>query len=161
MFRDLVLARLIEVTSKLDSLRVLAEVGIEPVSYAKHDLRGPLEQHDMEGACGCQFPASWYLSTTLLGMRPRGETGMPLEAAQARTADVSADALVWRICLPEVVVLRPADTHGSRIERSFWAALASKSISYRMPSRAKRTVSPAPSRSCLPVKSSIRTVMVF
>jgi hypothetical protein len=33
VFRDLVLARIVEPTSKLDSLRVLAEVGIEPVSY--------------------------------------------------------------------------------------------------------------------------------
>ena len=34
VFRDLVLARIIEPTSKLDSLRVLSEVGLEPVSYA-------------------------------------------------------------------------------------------------------------------------------
>jgi hypothetical protein len=33
VFRHLVLARIIEPTSKLDSLRVLAEVGIDPVSY--------------------------------------------------------------------------------------------------------------------------------
>jgi len=33
VFRHLVLARIIEPTSKLDSLRVLAETGIEPVSY--------------------------------------------------------------------------------------------------------------------------------
>jgi hypothetical protein len=33
VFRDLVLARVIEATSKLDSLRVLEEVGIEPASY--------------------------------------------------------------------------------------------------------------------------------
>jgi hypothetical protein len=32
-FRDLVLARIIEPTSKQDSLRVLAEAGVEPVSY--------------------------------------------------------------------------------------------------------------------------------
>ena len=33
VFRDLVLARIIEPTSKLDSARVLAEAGIAPVSY--------------------------------------------------------------------------------------------------------------------------------
>jgi hypothetical protein len=33
VFRDLVLARIIEPTSKIDSLRVLAETGIEPVDY--------------------------------------------------------------------------------------------------------------------------------
>jgi Transposase DDE domain len=33
VFRDLVLARIIEPTSKVDSLRVLAETGVEPVDY--------------------------------------------------------------------------------------------------------------------------------
>lgn len=33
VFRDLVLARIIEPTSKQDSLRVLSEAGVEPVSY--------------------------------------------------------------------------------------------------------------------------------
>ena len=33
VFRDLALARIIEPTSKADSLRVLAEAGVEPVSY--------------------------------------------------------------------------------------------------------------------------------
>jgi hypothetical protein len=33
VFRDLVLARIIEPTSKIDSLRVLAETGVEPVDY--------------------------------------------------------------------------------------------------------------------------------
>jgi hypothetical protein len=33
VFRQLVLARIIEPTSKLDSLRVLEEVGVAPVSY--------------------------------------------------------------------------------------------------------------------------------
>jgi hypothetical protein len=34
VFRQLVLARIIEPTSKLDSLRVIAEAGIKPASYA-------------------------------------------------------------------------------------------------------------------------------
>jgi hypothetical protein len=33
MFRDLALARIIEPTSKVDSLRVLSETGVEPVDY--------------------------------------------------------------------------------------------------------------------------------
>lgn len=33
VFRDLVLARIIEPTSKIDSLRVLCETGVEPVDY--------------------------------------------------------------------------------------------------------------------------------
>ena len=33
VFRDLVLARIIEPTSKADSLRVLGEVGVEAMSY--------------------------------------------------------------------------------------------------------------------------------
>jgi hypothetical protein len=42
VFRDLVLARIIEPTSKLDAGRVLSEVGVEPASYAtlKRRLRG-------------------------------------------------------------------------------------------------------------------------
>jgi hypothetical protein len=34
VFRQLVLARIIESTSKQDSLRVLTEVGVQPASYA-------------------------------------------------------------------------------------------------------------------------------
>lgn len=33
VFRDLVIARIVEPTSKLDSLRVLADLGVDPVSY--------------------------------------------------------------------------------------------------------------------------------
>ena len=42
VFRHLVLARIIEPTSKLDSLRVLAEAGIAPVSYATLKRHLPL-----------------------------------------------------------------------------------------------------------------------
>ncbi|WP_420866127.1 IS1634 family transposase, partial [Mycobacterium alsense] len=42
VFRDLVLARIIEPTSKVDSLRVLAEAGIEPVDYRTVTRRLPL-----------------------------------------------------------------------------------------------------------------------
>jgi hypothetical protein len=42
MFRQLVLARIIEPTSKLDSLRVLTEVGIEPRSYRMLRRRLPV-----------------------------------------------------------------------------------------------------------------------
>ena len=42
VFRDLVLARIIEPTSKLDSLRVLAEVGFDPVSYRTVARRLPI-----------------------------------------------------------------------------------------------------------------------
>jgi transposase len=42
VFRHLVLARLIEPTSKLDSLRVLAEAGIEPASYRTLKRRLPV-----------------------------------------------------------------------------------------------------------------------
>jgi len=41
VFRDLVLARIIEPTSKLDSLRVLSEVGVSTVSYATLNRRLP------------------------------------------------------------------------------------------------------------------------
>jgi hypothetical protein len=41
VFEDLVLARIIEPTSKLDSLRVIAEAGMDPVSYATVERRLP------------------------------------------------------------------------------------------------------------------------
>lgn len=41
VFRHLVLARILEPTSKLDSLRVLSEVGIDPASYATVKRRLP------------------------------------------------------------------------------------------------------------------------
>jgi hypothetical protein len=41
VFRDLVLARIIEPTSKLDSLRVLGEVGVDTASYATLKRRLP------------------------------------------------------------------------------------------------------------------------
>jgi hypothetical protein len=42
VFRDLVLARIIEPTSKIDAERVLTEVGVEPVSYATLKRRLPV-----------------------------------------------------------------------------------------------------------------------
>ncbi|MDT5152952.1 MAG: hypothetical protein QOI01_4685 [Mycobacterium sp.] len=42
MFRDLVLARIIEPTSKADSLRVLAETGVELVDYRTVTRRLPV-----------------------------------------------------------------------------------------------------------------------
>ena len=42
VFRDLVLARIIEPTSKQDSLRVLAETGVEPVDYRTVTRRLPV-----------------------------------------------------------------------------------------------------------------------
>jgi hypothetical protein len=41
VFRQLVLARIIEPTSKLDSLRVLEEAGVAPVSYRTLKRRLP------------------------------------------------------------------------------------------------------------------------
>jgi hypothetical protein len=46
VFRHLVLARILEPTSKLDSLRVLSEVGIEPASYATLKRRLPVYAQD-------------------------------------------------------------------------------------------------------------------
>jgi Transposase DDE domain len=56
VFRDLVLARIIEPTSKLDAGRVLSEVGVEPASYAtlKRRLRGyaqPSWRQSLATAC--------------------------------------------------------------------------------------------------------------
>jgi Transposase DDE domain len=46
VFRDLVLARIIEPVSKLDSLRVLEEAGVAPVSYATLKRRLPAYAKD-------------------------------------------------------------------------------------------------------------------
>ena len=56
VFRQLVLARIIEPTSKLDSLRVLEETGIRPASYATLKRRLPVYGTDewrrgLAGAC--------------------------------------------------------------------------------------------------------------
>ena len=45
VFRDLVLARIIEPTSKIDAERVLTEVGVEPASYATVKRRLPSYAH--------------------------------------------------------------------------------------------------------------------
>ena len=41
MFRDLVLARIVEPTSKIDAGRVLSEVGVDPALYATVKRRLP------------------------------------------------------------------------------------------------------------------------
>ena len=56
VFRDLVLARVIEPTSKLDAARVLMEIGVEPASYATVKRRlpsyaQPLWRQSLAGAC--------------------------------------------------------------------------------------------------------------
>ncbi len=69
VFRHLVLARIIEPTSKLDSLRVLAEAGVTPVSYAtlKRHLPAyaqPSWSDRLAAACAAQVslgPASLVL----------------------------------------------------------------------------------------------------
>ena len=69
MFRQLVLARIIEPTSKQDSLRVLAEVGVEAMSYRTLNRRLPVcaapdWRHRIAAACAASAalgPASLVL----------------------------------------------------------------------------------------------------
>jgi len=69
VFRDLVLARIIEPTSKIDAARVLGEVGVEAVSYATLKRRLPAYAKDgfrqaLSGACAAHAglgPASLVL----------------------------------------------------------------------------------------------------
>ncbi len=69
VFRDLVLARIIEPTSKIDAERVLTEVGVAPASYAtvKRRLRGyarPRWRQSLAAACAAHAalgPASLVL----------------------------------------------------------------------------------------------------
>ena len=52
VFRQLVLARIIDPTSKLDSLRVIEEAGISPVSYRTLKRRLPAYAGDAWRECG-------------------------------------------------------------------------------------------------------------
>src|SRR6476620_10967088 len=69
VFRDLVLARIIEPTSKIDSLRVLAETGVQPVDYRTVTRHLPLfaksvVRHAQSKACAAHAglgPASLVL----------------------------------------------------------------------------------------------------
>jgi hypothetical protein len=69
VFRDLVVARIVEPTSKVDSLRVIEEVGVAPASYAtvKRRLPGyaqPSWRQTLSGACASHAglgPASLVL----------------------------------------------------------------------------------------------------
>jgi hypothetical protein len=69
VLRDLVLARTIEPTSKVDSLRVLAETGVEPVDYRTVTRRLPViakpaVRQALSAACAAQAglgPASLVL----------------------------------------------------------------------------------------------------
>jgi hypothetical protein len=51
VFRDLVLARIIEPVSKLDSLRFLEEAGLVPVSYPTLKRRLPAYAKELSAAC--------------------------------------------------------------------------------------------------------------
>jgi hypothetical protein len=53
VFRDLVLARIIEPTSKQDSLRVLTETGVDPASYRTVTRRLPLRPRLVAAEAGC------------------------------------------------------------------------------------------------------------
>jgi hypothetical protein len=55
VFRWLVLARIIEPTSKLDSLRVLREAGIGPVSYPTLKRRLAVLHQAVAGAARCRM----------------------------------------------------------------------------------------------------------
>jgi len=69
VFQALVLARIIEPTSKLDSLRVIEETGLDPPSYTTLKRRLPLFANDswrrgLAGACAAHArlgPASLVL----------------------------------------------------------------------------------------------------
>ena len=71
VFRQLVLARIIEPTSKQDSLRVLAEVGVEAMSYRTLNRRLPVYaapdwRHRIAAACAASAalgPPRWCSTT--------------------------------------------------------------------------------------------------
>ena len=66
VFRHLVLARIIEPTGKLDSLRVLDEAGVAPVSYRTLKRRPPAYAEEgwrqrLSEACGADVFASQHV----------------------------------------------------------------------------------------------------
>ena len=69
VFRDLVLARIIEPTSKLDSIRVLEEIGAQPKSYATINRRLPMyaeQQWRAQLAAACATHAGVGPATLVL-----------------------------------------------------------------------------------------------
>jgi hypothetical protein len=82
VFRDLVLARIIEPTSKLDSLRVQSEVGIDQASYATLKRRLPVyaeQSWRQRFAAACAQHAAlgrrpWCCAATT-SSRPTGPAG--------------------------------------------------------------------------------------
>jgi hypothetical protein len=82
VFRHLVLARIIEPVSKLDSLRVLEEAGITPTSYS-------------DGGCASLWP----------------RTGAP-GRYQSSLGYEPYDALLWRLELSRAGVVTSADRTG-------------------------------------------------
>ena len=70
VFRHLVLARIIEPASKLDSLRVLEEAGIAPASYRTLKRRLPAYEEEgwrqrlSEAAVGTSSPVSMFMTVT-------------------------------------------------------------------------------------------------
>ncbi len=106
------------------------------------------------------MPAARYCSMTSLLIRPRGETLIPLPAAQARTAAGStSEKAGWdaRALRRPPETLRAAWTYRERVLRNSSAFRAVRSSSYSRPSKAKRTVVSAGS----PVRSSMSTVVVL
>jgi hypothetical protein len=94
VFRDLVLARLIEPTSKLDSLRVLEEIGVQPPAYATLKRRLPVFATD-----------SWGRK---VGRRVRGraQLGEPALPKRGSMADGMATAPRWLVSNDSTAIRR-------------------------------------------------------
>jgi hypothetical protein len=92
VFRQLVLARIIEPTSKQDSLRVLAETGIEAVSYAtvKRGLQGYADDGWRR-----KLAAHAELGPTSLVMFDVSTVGRPCSAAWAWTGNSAGRAVEY------------------------------------------------------------------
>jgi hypothetical protein len=77
VLRDLVLARIIEPTSKVDSLRVLTEAGVEPVSYRTVKRRPPvIGKHTVRQAlsAACAGHAGLGPATLTTSSGPSGQS---------------------------------------------------------------------------------------
>jgi hypothetical protein len=120
VFRQLVLARIIEPTSKLDSLRVLGEAGIETVSYPTLNRRLPVYATDdwrqaLAAACAAHAklgPASLVLydvSTLYFEIVARA-------LARSAALELVNNHLDWLSLAPTTAVLRcsPPSTDSRR-----------------------------------------------
>lgn len=110
VFRQLVLARIIEPTSKLDSLRVLEEAGINPPAYRTLKRRLPVSIRKVVAGSGATFMTRDQLVESesayarhLTEVRQRSTALIIMLSASSRSSTRSSwrpttEGVIWRCC---------------------------------------------------------------